>query len=86
SSSALYWQEQFKGSLPVLDLPSFQSRPLMQTYNGDSLSYRFPSALLEKAEAFCAAHDLTLFMFLMAGINGLLSRYTGQEDIILGTP
>ncbi|MRX41125.1 amino acid adenylation domain-containing protein, partial [Flavobacterium sp. LC2016-23] len=81
-----YWLEQFTGELPVLDLPGFNARPLVQTYNGDSVSHQFSNAFLEQLKLFSKEHDVTLFMTLMAGINALLHRYTGQNDIILGTP
>ncbi|MFV8347163.1 amino acid adenylation domain-containing protein [Flavobacterium sp. ZB4P13] len=84
--SEQYWLQQFEGELPVLDLPSSKARPLIKTYNGDSLPYQFPKAFLDKLKSFSKDHDVTLFMTLMAGINGLLYRYTGQDDIILGTP
>ncbi|GIQ61384.1 hypothetical protein Flavo103_45190 [Flavobacterium collinsii] len=81
-----YWLQQFEGELPVLDLPSFKTRPLVQTYNGDICTHRFSSVFLEKVKAFSKEQDVTLFMTLMAGINALLHRYTGQDDIIIGTP
>jgi amino acid adenylation domain-containing protein len=85
-ASEQYWLNQFTGELPVLELPSFRTRPLVQTYNGNNLVHQFPIAFLEKLRAFSKEHDLTLFMTLMAGINALLHRYTGQNDIIVGTP
>ncbi|WP_281925842.1 condensation domain-containing protein, partial [Flavobacterium collinsii] len=85
-ASEHYWLEQFAGELPVLDLPSFKTRPLIQTYNGDSLTHRFSRVFLDKLKRFSKEQDLTLFMSLMAGINALLHKYTGQDDIIIGTP
>lgn len=85
-NSEAYWINQFSGSLPVIELPGSKKRPLVKTYNGDYLNYQFPKAFLEKLTAFSKKHDVTLFMTLMAGINTLLSRYTGQQDIIIGSP
>ncbi|MBP4137055.1 non-ribosomal peptide synthetase [Flavobacterium geliluteum] len=85
-ASEHYWLKQFAGELPVLDLPSFKIRPLIQTYNGENLTHRFSRVFLEKLKRFSKEQDLTLFMSLMAGINALLHRYTGQDDIIIGTP
>ncbi|MCP2028480.1 amino acid adenylation domain-containing protein [Flavobacterium sp. HSC-32F16] len=85
-ASEHYWLEQFAGELPVLDLPTFKIRPLIQTYNGDSVTHRFSKVFLEKLKRFSKEQDLTLFMSLMTGINALLYRYTGQDDIIIGTP
>ncbi len=81
-----FWLNQFTGELPVLELPSFKKRPLVQTYYGDNKSHQFPSELLEKLKTFSKKHDVTLFMTLMAGIKTLLYRYTNQDDIIVGTP
>ncbi|RUT69553.1 amino acid adenylation domain-containing protein [Flavobacterium cupreum] len=81
-----FWLNEFKGQLPVLELPSFKKRPLVQTYNGDHKSHQFSAALLEKLKTFSKAQDVTLFMTLMAGIKTLLHRYTRREDIIVGTP
>ncbi|QSB25088.1 non-ribosomal peptide synthetase [Flavobacterium sp. CLA17] len=81
-----YWLAQFTGELPVLDLPSFNARPLVQTYNGNTVSHQFSTAFLEQVKLFSKEHDVTLFMTLMAGINTLLHRYSGQNDMILGTP
>ncbi len=81
-----YWLEQFRGELPVLDLPSFKPRPSIQTYNGDSKTYQFSKGFLTDLKKFSVDNDVTLFMTLMTGITALLHRYTGQNDIILGTP
>ncbi|RKR04557.1 amino acid adenylation domain-containing protein [Flavobacterium sp. 90] len=84
--SEQYWLAQFTGELPVLNLPSFKTRPLIQTYNGNTLKHRFSIQFLEKLKVFSKQQDVTLFMTLMAGINALLYRYTSQDDIIIGTP
>ena len=84
--SEQYWLQQFEGELPVLDLPSFRTRPIVQTYNGDTITHTFAKAFLEKLKAFSKEYDVTLFMTLMTGINALLHRYTGQDDIVIGTP
>ncbi|WP_428229088.1 amino acid adenylation domain-containing protein [Flavobacterium sp.] len=81
-----YWLNQFSGELPVLDLPGFKTRPLVQTYNGDRLEHTFSRAFSDKIKAFSKEHDVTLFMTLMAALKALLYRYSGQDDIIVGTP
>ncbi|MEN2403182.1 condensation domain-containing protein, partial [Flavobacterium sp. MC2016-06] len=85
-ASETYWLNQFSGQIPVLDLPSFKTRPLVQTYNGDAVKHTFGKEFSEKLKSFSQEHDLTLFMTLMSGINALLHRYTGQDDIVVGTP
>ncbi|WP_184190840.1 non-ribosomal peptide synthetase, partial [Chryseobacterium defluvii] len=81
-----YWLEQFEGELPVLELPSYKSRPLIQTYNGDNISHQFSRPFTDKLKKYSGQHGVTLFMTLMAGVKALLYRYTGQHDIIVGTP
>ncbi|MFH6951466.1 condensation domain-containing protein, partial [Flavobacterium sp. FlaQc-51] len=84
--SEKYWLDQFSGELPVLDLPNIAPRPLVQTYTGDRVSHEFSPEFLGRLKAFSQEKDVTLFMTLMAGVNILLHRYTGQHDIIVGTP
>ncbi|MFC6245132.1 MupA/Atu3671 family FMN-dependent luciferase-like monooxygenase, partial [Flavobacterium psychroterrae] len=84
--SEQYWLKQFSGELPVLDLPSFKTRPIIQTYAGETVDYTFSKDFFEKLKLFSKQHNATLFMTLLAGINVLLKRYTGQNDIIVGTP
>lgn len=84
--SAQYWLQQFKGELPVLDLPSFKKRPLIQTHNGNNITHQFSSDFLEKVKTFSKEQEVTLFMTLMTAINALLHLYTGQNDIVIGTP
>jgi len=81
-----YWLDKFKGDLPVLKLPTTKARPKIKTYSGDSLTYRFSKNGTSELELFSKKKKKSLFVLLMAGINGLLSRYTNTRDIILGTP
>ncbi|SHL03837.1 non-ribosomal peptide synthetase [Flavobacterium chilense] len=81
-----YWLNQFQGELPILDLPSFKPRPLLQNYNGNNITHQYSNDFLEKLKAFSVEQDVTLFMTLITGINALLHLYTGQNDIIVGTP
>ena len=81
-----YWLNQFSGTIPLLELPAFKNRPLIKTYNGNYTEYHFSKDLSEKLKAFSIQHDATLFISLMTAVNALLSRYSGQQDIIIGTP
>ncbi len=81
-----HWLKELSGELPVLNLPTYMPRPTMQTFEGDSVQFRFKDEVYKKLSSFSKRNRTTLFMSLMAGINGLLSRYTNQTDIILGTP
>ncbi|MCV9927841.1 amino acid adenylation domain-containing protein [Flavobacterium sp. LS1R49] len=81
-----FWMSQFSGEIPVLDLPSFKKRPLMQSYKGESINRTFSQAFSQKLKTYSKTQDATLFMTLIAGVKTLLYRYTGQNDIIIGTP
>ncbi|MFP7658505.1 amino acid adenylation domain-containing protein, partial [Chryseobacterium proteolyticum] len=85
-SSEKYWLEQFQGELPVLELPSFKARPLTKTFNGTSSNKLFSKEFGDNINQFSKDHNATLFMTLLAGIKVLLHKYSGQNDIIIGTP
>ncbi|HYK22396.1 MAG TPA: condensation domain-containing protein, partial [Pyrinomonadaceae bacterium] len=81
-----YWRQQLGGSLPVLELPTDRPRPALQTYNGSGLSFPLSPALSQSLQSLCKAEGVTLFMTLLATFKVFLYRYTGQEDLIVGTP
>jgi hypothetical protein len=81
-----WWLKQFEGELPVLELAKDRARPVMRTYHGGAIARRIPSALTGRIRALVQQQDSTLFMGLLAAVNVLLFRYTGKEDIIIGTP
>lgn len=81
-----FWLNELSGELPILNLPTYQTRPVIQTYNGANVSHQFNKFLLEKLTVFSNKRNATLFMTLLSAINGLIYRYTRQRDIILGTP
>ncbi|HEX5883448.1 MAG TPA: amino acid adenylation domain-containing protein, partial [Pyrinomonadaceae bacterium] len=81
-----YWQQQLGGSMPILELPTDRPRPALQTYNGSSFSFTLSLALSQSLKSLCKAEGATLFMTLLAAFKVLLYRYTGQEDLIVGSP
>ncbi|PFZ04211.1 non-ribosomal peptide synthetase, partial [Bacillus pseudomycoides] len=81
-----YWQKELSGEIPVLQLPFDSPRPAVQSYKGDTYQVTLPVALLDKIKAFSCQEGATLFMTLLAGYQGFLSRYTGQKDILVGSP
>src|SRR6185369_16196287 len=81
-----YWQKQLAGELPVLNLPNDRPRPPVQTYHGASRSFKLGADLTERLNTLSRGHGVTLFMTLLAAFQLLLSRYTGQEDILVGSP
>jgi amino acid adenylation domain-containing protein/non-ribosomal peptide synthase protein (TIGR01720 family) len=81
-----YWLEQFKGELPVLELPSDKSRPKVMTYNGGSVYRELDKQTTDSLKAFSQHQGGTMFMTLQTALNILLHKYTGQEDIVIGSP
>jgi fengycin family lipopeptide synthetase D len=72
--------------LPTLELPSDYPRPTIKTYNGATLNTIIPAETLTGLLALCQGQGATLFMGLTALVKSLLYRYTGQEDMLIGTP
>ena len=81
-----YWQRELAGAPTLLELPTDRPRPLLQSFRGKRRSLRMPAALLEQLNAFSLAHQATLYMTLLAAFQVLLSRYSGQDDIVVGSP
>jgi amino acid adenylation domain-containing protein len=80
-----YWKERLAGAPTVLDLLPDKPRPPAQTYHGASHSFFIGDELTKGLKELSRRHDVTLFMTLLAAFNVLLHRYTGQEDILVGT-
>ena len=81
-----YWREQLAGELPTLELPTRGARPARHTLNGAEKSWRLGTETTTKLRLLSGQEDVTLFMTLLAAFKVLLCRYTGQEDVIVGTP
>ncbi|MFH6951181.1 amino acid adenylation domain-containing protein [Flavobacterium sp. FlaQc-51] len=81
-----YWIKQFEGDLPILDLPSFQSRPVIKTYNGKSVSRILNDTLSKNFNTLCQSESATLFMGLLAVVKIIFFKYTNQTDIVVGSP
>ena len=81
-----YWRTQLAGAPAVLDLPTDFHRPAVQRRRGATERLLLPLPLLERLRALGQEEGATLFMTLLAGFQLLLSRYTGQKDIVIGSP
>ncbi len=81
-----YWREQLKGAPPLLELPTDRPRPPVQTYRGAIERIEFSSEVSEAVEHLSRKLGVTPFMILLAAFKILLARYSGQEDILVGTP
>jgi amino acid adenylation domain-containing protein len=81
-----YWRTQLEGAPPVLELPTDKPRPAVQTFRGAAHSFALPQELAERLRRLSREEGATLFMTLLAGFQALLSRYSGQEDVVVGSP
>jgi amino acid adenylation domain-containing protein len=81
-----YWRNQLAGRPDVLDLPSDHPRPAVQTFNGALYSFTVPGALAAGVRSLSRHEGATFFMVLLATFKTLLYRYTGQPDIVVGSP
>src|SRR5579884_166332 len=80
-----YWREELRGLQP-LNLPYDHPRPANQTFCGAYQKLLIPDDVCNKLKELCREREVTLFMALLAAFQVLLSRYTGQADIAIGTP
>ncbi|MCA1566176.1 MAG: amino acid adenylation domain-containing protein [Acidobacteria bacterium] len=81
-----YWKQRLSGAPGVLELPSDYTRPPMQTFRSATVSLELSETLGEALKELSRRRGITLFMTLLAAFKTLLYRYTGQEEIVLGTP
>ncbi|WP_163997838.1 non-ribosomal peptide synthetase, partial [Pyxidicoccus caerfyrddinensis] len=81
-----YWREQLSGAAPVLELPTDKPRPAVQSIRGLHLPVHVPAQVVKRLEALCQREGVTPFMALLAVWQVLLSRYSGQDDIVVGSP
>ncbi|MFP2933504.1 condensation domain-containing protein, partial [Pyxidicoccus sp. 3LG] len=81
-----WWRDQLKGAPTGLELPTDRPRPAAQSLRGSSLPVRLPKALSESLKALAQKEGATPFMLLLTAFQALLSRYSGQEDVVVGTP
>ncbi|OLC94176.1 MAG: hypothetical protein AUH86_15135 [Acidobacteria bacterium 13_1_40CM_4_58_4] len=81
-----YWKAKLSGSLPVLELPSDRPRPATQTYNGENFFSTLSKRLTNSLKVLSQQEGVTLFVTLLAAFLILLLRYTGEDDIVVGTP
>ncbi len=81
-----YWKRQLAGSPPLLELPTDRARPAVQSFRGTHHEFVLPGPLSVSLGALSRQEDVTLFMTLLAAFDVLLHRYTGQDDVLVGSP
>ncbi|RYZ39080.1 MAG: amino acid adenylation domain-containing protein, partial [Myxococcaceae bacterium] len=81
-----WWKQQLQGAPRALELPTDKPRPAVQTFQGDSRDVQWPHALWESVTALAHREGATPFMVLLAAFQTVLSRYSGQDDVCVGSP
>lgn len=85
-AQVIYWREQLANAPALLPLPTDRPRPAAQSFIGTTFSSTIPAAITKKLQTLSRNEGVTLFMTLLAGYQTLLAKYSGQEDILVGTP
>jgi amino acid adenylation domain-containing protein len=81
-----FWRARLQDAPPVLKLPTDFARPHVQTHRGSKEGVALSASLLEGLRSLSRREGATMFMTLLAAFDVLLQRYTGQSDIVVGTP
>ncbi|KAF9923242.1 hypothetical protein BGZ67_010001, partial [Mortierella alpina] len=83
---AEYWRETLAGAPVSIELPTDRTRPPQQSSAGASVPIRFDSLLTHAIKSLSHKHEVTMFMTMLAAWSAVLSRLSGQDDIVIGTP
>ncbi|HEV2736021.1 MAG TPA: amino acid adenylation domain-containing protein [Longimicrobiaceae bacterium] len=86
SSQLAWWRERLAGAPAALQLPVARPVPRVRTDRGEGFRFAFPAELSERARSLARAEGATVFMTLLAAWDALLHRYTGEDDLLVGTP
>ncbi len=81
-----YWKKQLERAPSVIELPTDRPRPALQTFRGEWHHTAYSPELTASLKSFARGEGATLFMVLLAAFETLLYRYTGQDDILIGSP
>src|SRR5262249_51208488 len=81
-----YWRTQLADTPELLALPTDFPRPSVQSFAGAAITFSIAPEVRRGLEQLCQSEGLTLYMALLAAFQALLARYSGQEDIVVGSP
>src|SRR5450631_4910063 len=81
-----HWKEELAGAPTKLELPTDKPRPAVQSFREATETFELPKELLKQLKKIGDQEQATLFMALGAAFMALLHRYTGQDEILVGTP
>ena len=81
-----YWKQQLQDAPELLQIPTDRTRPNIQTYTGKIQKFTLNQELTQKLQKLSTESGTTLFMTTLAAFATLLYRYSGQSDILIGSP
>ncbi|MGZ6507404.1 MAG: condensation domain-containing protein, partial [Tumebacillaceae bacterium] len=81
-----YWKQKFAGEIAVLAVPTDRPRPPVRSFNGATVRIEVSPELTAKLHRLNQQEGATMYMTVLAALNAMFYRYTGQEDIIIGSP
>ncbi|HEX9939644.1 MAG TPA: condensation domain-containing protein, partial [Longimicrobium sp.] len=81
-----YWRERLADAPALLELPTDHPRPAVQTFRGANERVELPAEVLERLRALARQEGATLYMVALAAFQALLSRYSGSDDVVVGSP
>ena len=80
-----YWKQHLIGAPPVLELPGDRTRPATSTHKGKVYTFALSASMTQRLKSFSKQEGVTLYITLMTAFKALLHRYTGQDDLVVGT-
>ncbi|QOS81248.1 amino acid adenylation domain-containing protein [Paenibacillus sp. JNUCC31] len=81
-----FWKNELSGELPILQIPTDEPRPPIQTFAGDKIHFTLPEQWMSRIQALGRQTEASVYMILQAAFSLMLHRYSGQKDIIVGSP
>ncbi|HEU4884131.1 MAG TPA: amino acid adenylation domain-containing protein, partial [Longimicrobium sp.] len=81
-----YWKKRLTGAPALLELPIDHPRPTLQSYRGARESFDLPADLLARLESLGRGEGATLFMVMLGALQVLLAKYSGSDDVVVGSP
>jgi amino acid adenylation domain-containing protein len=81
-----YWKERLAGAPALLELPADRPRPPVQSHRGAREPFGLPRTLLDRLQALGRGEGATLYMVMLGAFQLLLSKYSGSEDVVVGSP
>ncbi|MCY7768271.1 condensation domain-containing protein, partial [Bacillus inaquosorum] len=81
-----YWLQQFSGDLPALELPTDKRRPAERHFTGGKVTFQLDKEITARIKRLANKNRSTLYMTLLALYSAFLSRLSGQDDIVIGSP